>query len=299
MLRALDLTALRSFVAVADAGGVTRAANLLNLTQSAVSMQMKRLEEALGVTLLDRSARTVTLTAAGEQLLSYGRRMLALNDEVVSRLTDTVYEGELVLGVPHDIVYPYIPGVLQRFHAEFPRVKVQLLSSFTRRLKEMFTRGECDLILTTEDICGDLGETLVELPLVWVGAPGGSSWKARPLRLAFEQACMFRAPVQQALDRAGIAWEMAVDSDSSRTIEATVSADLAICAALSGMFAAHLEEIPHNRQLPNLPGKQINLYAAQIDATVPQGRCAELIRQAYTTTAQATIRAAEAIPLRA
>lgn len=104
MPRNLDLTALRSFVAVADCGGVTRAAGALNLTQSAVSMQLKRLEESLDTKLLDRSSRQISLTAAGEQLVSYARRMLELNDEVYARLTATEFEGEIVLGVPHDIV---------------------------------------------------------------------------------------------------------------------------------------------------------------------------------------------------
>ncbi len=115
MSRNLDLTALRSFVAVADAGGVTRAAGFLNLTQSAVSMQIKRLEEALDLALLDRTGRGVALTPSGEQLLSYARRMVALNDEAWTRLTCQSHEGEIVLGVPHDIVYPAIPQVLQRF----------------------------------------------------------------------------------------------------------------------------------------------------------------------------------------
>ena len=93
-MRNLDVTTLRSFVAVAELGGVTRAAGFLNLTQSAVSMQLKRLEELLNLSLIDRSSRSVSLTASGEQLLSYARRMVNLNDEVMSRLTDQAYEGE-------------------------------------------------------------------------------------------------------------------------------------------------------------------------------------------------------------
>ena len=99
MPRNLDLTALRSFTAVADAGGVTRAAAQLNLTQSAVSMQLKRLEESLGLQLLDRSARRIALTAQGEQLLAYARRLLALNDEAWGRLTHPAFEGVLDFGV--------------------------------------------------------------------------------------------------------------------------------------------------------------------------------------------------------
>lgn len=281
MPRTLDLTSLRSFVAIADAGGVTRAANLLNLTQSAVSMQMKRLEESLDVALLDRSARKVGLTASGEQLLGYARRMLELNDEAVRRLTDTVHEGEMTLGVPHDIIYPHVPGVLQRFNAEFPRVKVQLISSYTMRLKDLFQRGQCDFILTTEDDCGPEGVTLIEVPMVWVGAPGGHAWKTRPLRLAFEPGCLFRGSVTEALDTADIPWEMAVESDTSRAIEASLSADLAVTAGLSGTAPAQLSEVAHGGQLPVLPVKKINLYAPTLDKGAPHARMAELLRGAY------------------
>ena len=128
MPRNLDMTALRSFVTVAEAGGVTRAAGVLNLTQSAVSMQLKRLEEALDLQLLDRSARTIGLTAQGEQLLGYGRRMIAMNDEIYRKLTAQEFEGELKLGVPHDIIYPTVPRILKQVAADFPRMRVRLMS---------------------------------------------------------------------------------------------------------------------------------------------------------------------------
>jgi len=291
MPRNLDMTALRSFAAVAESGGVTRAAGLLHLTQSAVSMQLKRLEESLGRTLLDRSGRGVSLTADGEQLLGYAKRMLRLNDEVFSRLTDHVYEGEIVLGVPHDIVYPAIPQVLKRFHAEYPRMKVQLVSSFTSRLRDMFRKGECDAILTTEDTLEGGGETLCKLPLVWVGAPEGQAWKARPLRLAFEHKCIFRQGVQGALDEAGIAWEMAVESESSRTIEASVSADLAVHALIEGMEPRYMEIIDHGGALPPLAQKRVNLYAADTLNSEAGQDLLTLIRQGYhdmrTANAQA------------
>jgi len=260
MPRNLDVTALRSFAAVAEVGGVTKASGFLNLTQSAVSMQIKRLEDALGLKLLDRVGRGVVLTASGEQLLGYARRMLDLNDEIFGRLTDQAYEGEIRLGVPHDIVYPAIPQVLQRFNARYPRMKVHLVSSFTTRLRDMFGRGECDLILTTEDSLDAGGETLATVPLVWIGAPGGTAWRSRPLRLAYEHNCIFRLGVQQALDRAGIPWEMAVESESSRTIEASVSADLAVHTILEGMEPRDVERIRHGGALPDLTSKQINLY---------------------------------------
>lgn len=292
MRRTLDLTSLRSFVAVADVGGVTRASGLLNLTQSAVSMQIKRLEEVLDQPLLDRSGRGVTLTAAGEQLLGYARRMLELNDEVLGRMTSEAYEGTLTLGVPHDIVYPVIPQVLHRFAADYPRVRVHLVSSFTRALKEQFARGEVDLMLTTEDFLDAGGETLVTVPLVWVGAPGGSAWKQRPLKLAFEHRCIFRTGVQAALDEAGIPWEMAVESEQSKTIEASVSADLAVHVSLDGVVGPHFERIAHAGALPDLMHKSINLYRAQAIKSPVVGALADLIRQGFRTLPRAAIRAA-------
>ena len=281
MPRNLDMTALRSFAAVAEAGGVTKASGFLNLTQSAVSMQLKRLEESLDLKLLERNGRGVVLTGAGEQLLGYARRMLALNDEVFSRLTDQAYEGEVVIGVPHDIVYPAIPQVLQRFAAEYPRVNVRLVSSYTTGLRKMFERGECDMILTTEDTLENGGETLLTLPLIWIGAPNGTAWKSRPLRLAFEYACIFRAGVQKKLDEVGIPWEMAVESDSTRTIEASVSADLAVHAVLEGMEAPYVEEIQHNGALPDLTTKQINLYVSDLAKGQVVEDMADFVRQAY------------------
>jgi DNA-binding transcriptional LysR family regulator len=281
MPRHLDLTALRSFVTVAETGGVTKAAGFLHLTQSAVSMQLKRLEDSLGLALLDRSSRSVSLTAAGEQLLSYARRILDLNDQAILRLTDQDYEGELVLGVPADIVYPSIPQVLQRFNVEFPRVRVTLLSSYTRKLRDLYARGGCDMILTTEDHVGPGGETLVERPLIWIGAIGGSAWRQRPLRLAFEKACIFRSDVQKALDAAGVPWDMAVESDSSRTVEASVSADLAVHAAIEGTEPPYVERIAHNGGLPVLPRILINLYTADPKGDVPKAALAALVRQAY------------------
>jgi DNA-binding transcriptional LysR family regulator len=269
MPKNMDLTALRAFVAVADAGGVTKASGFLNLTQSAVSMQLKRLEDMLGVLLFDRSARRLALTGAGEQMLGYARRMLELNDEVLGRLTGPDFEGEVKLGVPHDIIYPAIPKVLHRFATAYPRMKVTLVSSYTARLKRMFARGELDAILTTENALDAGGETLMERPLVWVGAEAGQVWKQRPLRLAFEHACIFRGSAQAALDAQGIAWEIAVESDSIRTVEASVSADLAIHTCIEGTEPPYVEQIAHGGALPDLPRIKINLYRSELSQGEP------------------------------
>jgi DNA-binding transcriptional LysR family regulator len=281
MMRNLDVTTLRSFVAVADTGGVTRAAGFLHLTQSAVSMQLKRLEDMLGLDLLDRSGRTVALTASGEQLLTYARRMVSLNDEVITRLTDQAFEGAITIGVPQDIVYPAIPRVLQQFNVAFPRVRVQLVTTYTRSLKEEFAKGELDLILTTENDAVTEAETIAERPLRWIGAPGGSAWRQRPLRIAFCRYCTFRPRVIEALDGAGINWEMAVDTESDRTIEATVTADLAVHSVIEGTEPGHLTQIDHGGALPDLPVQKINLYGADERKGEVINAMADLLRRAF------------------
>lgn len=281
MVRNLDLAALRSFVAISESGGVTRAATRLNLTQSAVSMQLKRLEEGFGQPLLERSRKGMTPTAPGEQLLSYARRILDLNDEVWARMTDTAFEGDLRLGAPCDVIYPHVPEILRRFARDYPRVRVHLNSANTRDLKADFAAGEVDVILTTETRPDVHAEVLQVSPLVWVGAPGGTAWRQRPLPLAFEVGCIFRAWVQQSLDRAGIGWTLAVESSTTRTIEATVSADFAVHAAIEFNVPPQFEAIEHGGALPALPATQVAMYVTDGSNATLAGRLAEVVRDVW------------------
>ncbi|MFK7938690.1 MAG: LysR family transcriptional regulator [Roseovarius sp.] len=291
-MRNLDMTTLRSFVAVAEHGGVTRAAAALNLTQSAVSMQLKRLEELLGQDFLDRSNRKIALTGSGEQLLSYAKRLVELNDEAVGRLTDDEFEGEITFGVPHDIIYPVIPNVLKKFNAAFPRVRVRLTSSYSTALLESFGRGEIDVILTTESVSGPGGETLTELPLRWYGAPGGTAYKQRPLPLANCRNCLFRGRVIAMLDDQLITWKNAIDSDSDGAIEATVSADLGVTTILEGSNPRQLDMIPPGSGLPDLGTQMINLYGAAAPKNEMADKLAEMIRAGFATRAPVVIREA-------
>ena len=284
MPRSFDIAALRSFVAIAETGGVTRAASRLNLTQSAVSMQLKRLEDFVGQPLLERSRKGMTTTAHGEQLLDYARRILALNDEAWSRMTGEAFEGDLVLGAPHDVVYPHVPEILRRFARAFPRVRVSLMSSYTRQLKDKFARGELDVIITTETRAEGSAEVLQRSPLVWIGAPGGQAWRQRPLPLAFENGCIFRPWVQQALDNAGIDSVMAVTSVSIRTVEASVAADFAVHAGIDDTLPPLLERIDHGGTLPDLPEIEVALYVKENKKAVLARELAAMVREQWQTS---------------
>ena len=260
--RSLDLHALRSFVCVIDAGGVTRAAARLNLTQSAVSMQIKRLEDALDLRLLERRGRGVAPTPQGEQLIGYARRMLAINDEALAHIAGRRNIGELVFGAPHDIVYPQTPEVLQRFDRDFPNVRVRMISSFTVTLKEMFARGEADVILTTEHnpvLIGE-GETLARRRIMWMGAPGGKACFRDPLPFAAARRCLNRPIAINALEKAGRKWTPVIGTDDESVSVASAAADLAVAALLDGAYAERLIPVPASAGLPDLPDLHINMY---------------------------------------
>ena len=245
-------------------------------------MQIRRLEEAFGAKLLMRQGRGVALTANGEQLVSYARRLVRLNDEAWMRLTADDLEGELRFGVPADIVYPHVPYVLRQAREAYPRIKITLVSDVTLALKEQLDHGALDLILTTERRLEERGETLLEAPLQWVGKTGGTAHLRRPLPMALCNNCALKPDLLTALDSASIAWEIVAETDSDAAVDATVAADLAIKPVVGTYYG--INQMPvHATSLPPLQPVQINLYSSE-DALVT--KLAELVRVAYAMSAE-------------
>ncbi|MBE9477189.1 MAG: LysR family transcriptional regulator, partial [Proteobacteria bacterium] len=183
--------------------------------------------------------------------------------------------------VPHDIVYPHIPKVLKQFAVEFPRVKVQLVSSYTMDLKRKLEQGKADLVLGTEVSCPSGAVSVGAACLNWFCAEDGRVWKKQPLALAYENECLFRHFAVQALDKAGIAWELVVDTNHAKTVEASVSADLAVHACLCGTQSADWTVVPEEAGLPSLPEFQITMQKGGAKNPVLIDRLAGLITEAY------------------
>lgn len=257
----LDLSTLRSFVTIAETGSMTRAAGRLFMTQSAISMQIKRLENSLGFSVLERSPQGMSPTVAGQQLLHFANQMLALNDEAMGRLTSPDYEGQVRIGVPGDVIYPHVPRVLREFSRDFPRVQIKLSSAQTFTLKKEFKQGLQDIVLTTEKSATRGGRIICTQPLVWTGAEDGVAWKKRPLPLGFARICAFREGVTRALDAAAIDWIEIVASEDAAAGEAMTSADLCVTAELESAIHSSRVVIDHGGQLPELPRHSIVLYA--------------------------------------
>jgi len=261
-LQNFDMGTLRSFVTIVESGSMTRAASRLFMTQSAISMQIKRLETHLGLSVLDRSSQGMTTTVAGEQLLHFAHKMLAINDEGMNRLTSPDYEGLIRLAAPSDVIYPYIPSILKTFNRDYPRVQIKFSSGSTSTLTKQFNQGLQDVVLTTEKNPRQDGLIINTRPLIWTGADQGNAWKKRPLPLGNSKNCAFLPSVTKALDDVGIDWIDMVSSANGYAIEAMISADLCVSAELEYEKHPDRVAVDHGGQLPDLPEFSVVLYCA-------------------------------------
>jgi DNA-binding transcriptional LysR family regulator len=262
MPRDIDTALLRAFLAVVETGSVTSAARLLNLTQAAVSQQIKRLEELFSSPLFERSHKRLVLAPAGERLVASAERLVALNDDTWGLMTTPHFEGEVLLGVPYDIVASYIPPVLKRFNAVWPRVRVGLKCAESNILLEEFAAGRIDVTFTTEVGRGPDGETLHTDRLVWVGLPGGDAHTRDPLPVSLGgPMCMFRPVAIEAMRKAGRDWRVVCEVSSMEPMFATISAGLAVAPMLRATVPAQFAVLGAASGLPQLPDFKINLYA--------------------------------------
>ena len=254
----IDSELLRTFVAIADHGGFTRAAEMVNRTQSAVSMQMKRLEEdVVQRPLFQREGRQFSLTAEGQLLLSYARRILKLHAEVMNSMREPHMVGTVRIGTPDDYVMRFMQGVLVRFADSYPLVQVELHCEPSFQLLQ---RQDLDLTIVTREPGTEIGQLLRQERLVWAQARGASLHTQNTLPLAmFNSHCFCRAWACNGLDALGRDYRIAYTSPSLSAIMAAVSAGLAITAQLQSLITADLQIIGEAEGLPSMPMASIVL----------------------------------------
>lgn len=265
LIRDVDITLLRTFVEVAETGAMTRAGQHLNLTQSAVSQQIKRLEDLFQIELFDRSQKQLTLTALGERLLPKAQRILSLNNDIWHQMTSPEFEGRIRLGVPHDIVQFLLPPVLKSFRKQWPTIEVQLVCMTTPILLEMLDRKKLDLTLTTEQKKSETGGELLLIDrLVWAGAIDGEAHKQNPLPISIgDDTCAFRPTIMKALREIKKDWQLLdPEGEAIPIIYAMLEADLVIAPMLSQTIPKSCEIITSDSDLPKLPNFYINMYQA-------------------------------------
>jgi DNA-binding transcriptional LysR family regulator len=258
----LDLDLLKAFVVVADQKSFTRAAAMLNRTQSAVSMQIRRLEELLDAALLSRTSARVALTAAGEGLLGDARRMLALNDEAVGRLAERKIDGHVRLGVMEDYGAIVVPPLLASFVNGYPRIHIEMETGLTAAMPDRLGVA-FDLVIAMHPEGRGDGAFLRREQPVWATGASHRAETVNPLSVALApQGCLFRQWAMEALDAAGRPWRLAFVSQSSAAVESIAAQGLAVTVVKLSLFPSRLRALSDQDGMPPLPAADIRLHRA-------------------------------------
>ena len=276
---AIDPVLLRSFCAVAETGSFTRAADGVHLTQSTVSQQVRRLEEQMGCTLLDRSGRHVVCTPEGERLLAYAQRILALMDEAVEQLAGAA-ETALRIGVPEDFAaHALMPAFAALARAQ-PQLRLELASGMSQAIWQQFQAGELDLALVKQRSGSTPGLARWPEPVAWIDSAQHPCQHRDPLPLVvFAQGGLYRSEMTHALDAAGRRWRLAYVSASLASLEAAVQEGLGISLLPRRLVGPGHRLLDGVAGFAPVPGVEVALHVrAQLSA--PGRRLAERLCEA-------------------
>ncbi|MFZ6719918.1 LysR substrate-binding domain-containing protein [Undibacterium sp. Ji49W] len=280
-----DLDVMRTFVTGIELGSFAKAADRLGRSTSAVSAQIKKLEEQVGSPILRKAGRGMLPTAAGETLLAYGRRLLELNDEAAAAVRGVDLEGWIRLGMPEDFGERILTDVLGRFARAHPKVRIEAKIARNTSLLDLMISGQLDLALTWDGgVATPHSEHLRSYPMHWIGAadpllqPTNTPEEPLPL-VAFEAPCLMRSCATAALDRAHIPWRLAFSSPSLSGIWAAAAAGFGITVRTEIGLPANLRIID-NQALPELPMLGLTLHRMEAEPDAAIQRLREIIVEA-------------------
>ncbi|MDB5806195.1 MAG: LysR family transcriptional regulator [Betaproteobacteria bacterium] len=262
----LDLEAVQAFVLVADLGSFTRAAEVLDSSQAAISLRIKRLEQRLGHRLLERTPRHVQLLPRGAKFMPAARELLLAHERAMADLTDSP-RRRLVLGISDHVAGPDLPQVLARLAAHDPLCGIEIRIAASRDLVAAFECGKLDAAIVRREGRRRDGEVLTLERFGWFASPGWQQRPGEPLPLATMAApCGVRGVAVRVLDAAGIAWIEVFVGGGVMAVGAAVSAGLGVAALAERVAPLGAVEVGARLGLPPLPSSEIVLYAQPADA---------------------------------
>lgn len=226
----LDPRLLRAFVAIVDAGSFTLASERLHMTQSTISQQLARLEESVGSALIERSARPVVPTAAGERLLGYARRLLALQQEAEAALGDPAGTISIRIGLPEDIVDAAMARIFSDFARRHREIRLDVTAGLSRELTRRFRGGELDIAVVKESEPGLDCRAAYPEPLSWFRSiDAATDWSADPVPLvAFQPGGLYRETMFERIEREERRWYVAFAASSLHNVLIAVEAGLGL-----------------------------------------------------------------------
>ena len=255
-MQSLDLDLLRTFVAIAETGNFSAAAAQVFRTPSAVSMQVKKMEEALARTLFLRDSRSVRLTDDGEKVLAHARRMIALDQEFRSEFDPHALHGEVRLGIPDDVAERFLPEMLRRFCCTYPGVHVNAMVANTNPMLQMIAEGRLDIAIITRlpsQAKQRPAEVLYRERLVWGGSRGGVAHEMTPIPVSvWDRSCAWRKAGLEGLEAQGRDYRIALESGHLSGQKAAVLADLAVAPIPMSALGGDVIEVPASADLPPL-----------------------------------------------
>ena len=254
MNRHPDPMLLQSFVSIVETGSFTSAARCIHRTQSAISMQIRRLEESLDCRLFERVGRTMRLTQSGEAYFDYARRILRLYDQAAIRLNTTSMSGEVTIGAPDDYARTLLPGILQHVTERFPSLHVTILCEPSRHLEGLVNEGSLDVALMTEGEVMGGGTVLHREELAWATSAVHDVHKADPVPLAiFHSGDVFRREAILRLEEYGRRSRIVVSSVNFAGIDAALEAGIAIAPIFRRNLRPGLRALTPAEGFPELP----------------------------------------------
>lgn len=261
-MRNLDLDLLRTLVAIADHDTFGAAAETVQRTQSAVTQQMQRLEEQLGLTLFERHGRAKQLTRHGKKLVEYARQLLTINDEALRMLREGDLTGSLRIGAPHDVADTILPVLLSHIARSSPALRLEIHVGRSPFLMESLRRGEIDLTVSTREDNTLDGIVLRTTPTIWVCSADFVYERGTPVPLILaDEPSLFRKLSLEALTQAGVPWRIAYLAPSLIGIKAALRGGLGITARSIDLLAADMRILGENDGLPRLPDVTYYLWA--------------------------------------
>jgi DNA-binding transcriptional LysR family regulator len=280
MVALLDVDQLKTFVAIADAGSFTRAGDLVHKTQSAVSMQMKRLEERVGRPLFNRDGRIARLTEDGERLLDYARRIVRLNTECLSSFEEAALTGRVRLGLPDEYADRYLPEILASFSRAHPRAEITVICEPTVMLIERIQSGDLDLAIITHMESIKPAEIVRVEQLLWVTSTRHAVHEEDPVPLALGRPnCDWRISATDTLQAVGKPFRILFVSWNSNAVGAAVTAGLAVSVLPESAVRSGMRILGPSDGFPALPSCKIGLVRNQFGATPLSEALACEIRQ--------------------
>lgn len=285
MITNLPTELLRTFTAIADSGSFSQAADIVNRTQSAVSMQIKRLEEIIEKPLLKRDSRNIKLTTDGLTLLNYARKILKLNEEAVSVLKQPELSGWVSIGIPDDYATRFLPEILASFSRTHPKVQVKVSCESSATLLTKIQRRDLDLAITASPKA-DVEHCMLlrQDPTVWITSDHHCQHEQRPLPLAlFPTNCFSRDWIMASLDQAGIEYRIAYTSKSLNGLTAAISAGLAVSAISQSIVPAGMRQLHPEEGFPPLPSTSFLINRNPESKNCIVDSLADHIRKAFAT----------------